>query len=235
MSFHRLLWTVPFAVAAVTASCANDSRTPAEIGAADRARAVEELHDATIVLGDMVGSDKVSPEQRRRVRCVVVVPSLVSGGLILGARHGDGVATCRTADGWSPPAFVSITGGSAGLQAGVQSADVVMMVRSARGMSQLFRSSFELAGDTSAAAGPVGASAQAATDASMTAEIISYAHSRGLFAGVEISGAAMKEDRGLASGLYGASPDVQAILQGSIPAPAEARGFLDAVSQAFPR
>jgi lipid-binding SYLF domain-containing protein len=219
---------------ACTASCTRDARSPAEASAAERAQAVQQLDDAGAVLTDMVRSGKVPAGDRARVRCIVVVPALVSGGLIVGARHGDGVATCRTPDGWSAPAFVTITGGSAGLQVGVESADVVMLVRSARGMSQLFRSSFELGADTSAAAGPVGGTAQAATDATMTAEIVSYARSRGLFAGVELSGAAMKEDRSAARALYGGSPDVQAILVGTMPPPGEARGFLEQVRAAFP-
>jgi len=218
-----------------TVSCGRDARSPDEANAAERARAAERLDDAAAILGEMARSGTIAAGQRDRVRCVVVLPSLVSGGVIVGARHGEGVATCRTPRGWSGPAFVTVTGASAGLQLGVESADVVMMVRSARGMSELFRSSFELGADTSAAAGPVGGTAQAGTDATMTAEIVSFARSRGLFAGVELSGAAMTEDRSADRALYRGEPDVQVILAGDVPAPAEAGAFLAQVEQAFPR
>jgi lipid-binding SYLF domain-containing protein len=226
---------VPVLFLAWTAACSPDARSPAEASAADRARVVERLDDAAAVLGEMAHSGTVAVGQRDRVRCVAVLPALVSGAVIVGARHGEGVVTCRGPQGWSAPAFVSVTGGSAGLQAGVESADVVMMVQSTRGLSQLFRSSFELGADTSAAAGPVGGTAQASTDQTMRAEIVSVARSRGLFAGVELSGAVMKEDLAADRALYGGGPDVQVILAGNVPPPAEAGRFLDQVREVFPQ
>jgi lipid-binding SYLF domain-containing protein len=230
----RLSTVLPLVVCALGASCSPEARSAADADAAERSHAIEQLGDATAVMADMVQSGKVPVDKREGVKCLVVVPALVSGGLIVGARHGSGVATCRTPDGWSAPAFVTITGGSAGLQVGVESADVVMLVRSARGMTRLFRSSFELGADTSAAAGPVGGTVQAGTDATMSAEIVSFARSRGLFAGVELSGAAMEEDRGADRALYASSPDVQAILLGQVPAPSEAGAFLAKVREVFP-
>ncbi len=214
-------------------SCGRGAQTPDQQAIDERARAKELLDDASAVVRDV--ASVVPSDQRQQARCVVVVPALVSGGLILGARHGDGVVTCRISRGWSPPAFVSISGGSAGFQIGVQSADVVMLVKSDRGLSRLFRSSFEIGADTSAAAGPVGRAAQASTDATLTAEIVSYARSRGLFAGVELSGAAMTQDRRVADVLYSGSPDVHAILRGDVSQPSEVNGFLADVSQAFPQ
>jgi SH3 domain-containing YSC84-like protein 1 len=209
-------------------SSATDARST------DRERATGELNEAAAVVGRMQESGEIPRSRRDRARCVVVVPSLVSGGLIVGAKWGSGVVTCRTTGGWSGPAFVSISGGSAGLQAGVESADVVMLVMSDRGKGQLFRSSFELGPDASAAAGPVGRDVQASTDEKMTAEILTYARSRGLFAGVQLSGAVMKQDPAAAFALYGGSPEVHAVLDGSLPPPPEANGFLEQVRKAFP-
>jgi lipid-binding SYLF domain-containing protein len=222
-------------VALLAGGCHRGASSAAETRSEDREHAIAELNDATVVVREMLKSDEIPMRRREEARCVVVVPSLVSGGLIIGAKRGGGVVTCRTSGaGWSAPAFVTVTGGSAGLQAGVQSADVVMLVMSERGMEQLFRSSFELGADASAAAGPVGRDVQASTDEKMTAEIISYARSRGLFAGVELSGAVMKQDPARVFGLYGGSADVHGILSGNISAPTEATAFTDEVRKAFP-
>jgi lipid-binding SYLF domain-containing protein len=215
-----------------TTSCANETRTPDEQSSDLRARAKELVEESSGVVRDLVS--RIPPDQRERARCVVVVPALVSGGIVVGAQHGNGVVTCRTPSGWSGPAFVSITGGSAGLQLGIQSADVVMLINHERGLSRLFRSSFELGAGTSAAAGPAGGAAQASTDETMTAEIVSYAKSRGLFAGVELSGAAMAQNRAAGGALYGGSPDVHAILSGEVTPPTDVAGFLDAMRSAFP-
>jgi lipid-binding SYLF domain-containing protein len=215
-----------------TVSCASEPRTPAQQSSDLRGWAKELVDDSSAVVRDMVS--RVPPNQRDRARCVVVVPALVSGGLVVGAQHGNGVVTCRTPGGWSAPAFVSITGGSAGLQVGIESADVVMLVSQERGLSRLFGSSFELGAGTSAAAGPAGGATQASTDQTMTAEIVSYAKSRGLFAGVELSGAAMEQNRAAEDAMYGGSPDVRAILSGQVTPPAEVAGFLDAMRSAFP-
>jgi lipid-binding SYLF domain-containing protein len=219
----------------LAAGCHRGASSAAETRSEDREHAVAELNDATVVVREMLKSDEIPMRRREEARCVVVVPSLVSGGLVIGARRGSGVVACRTSGaGWSGPACVTVTGGSAGLQAGIQSADVVMLVMSERGMEQLFRSSFELGADASAAAGPVGRDVQASTDEKMTAEILSYARSRGLFAGVQLSGAVMKQDAARVFALYGGSADVHAILSGNVSAPIEASAFSDEVRKAFP-
>ena len=213
--------------------CGPPSRSAADNQVGDKERAVEELTDATSVVHDTSG--EIPSGERERSRCVVVVPSIVSGGLFLGARHGHGVVTCRTAERWSGPVFVTLSGGSAGLQIGIESADLMMLVRNERGMAQLFRSSFQLGADTSVAAGPTGRAAEASTDVKLNAEILSYAHSRGLFVGVELSGTSMKQDGAATTALYGANADVHAILTGELPPPPEAKGFLDQIGTSFPR
>jgi lipid-binding SYLF domain-containing protein len=200
----------------------------------DRENARERLDESSTVVRAMLERDEIPREKRERARCVVVLPSLVSGGLVLGVKRGSGVVSCRTPAGWSPPAFVTVTGGSAGIQVGVESADVVMLVMSDRAVAQLFRSSFQVGADASAAAGPVGREAQAGTDEKMTAEILSYARSRGLFAGVQLNGAVMKQDPGPVLALYGGSSDVHAILAGEVPAPRETSPFSDELRKAFP-
>jgi lipid-binding SYLF domain-containing protein len=227
------LWLL-FAVVLSLASCGRAASSPAAEVGKERAHARDVLDQSSLVLREMTHGGALALDQRQRARCVVVVPELASGGFIIGARRGSGVVTCRTAQGWSPPAFVTITGGSAGLQVGFEEAGVVMLVKNDRGMSKLLHSNFELGADTSAAAGPVGRTAQASTDVSMGAEIVSYAHSRGLFAGVELSGAEMIQDRATAAAVYGGSPNAQAILVGAVPAPADVARFMDQVRAAFP-
>jgi SH3 domain-containing YSC84-like protein 1 len=229
------LAAVAFTVLATAAAgCDRGPISPGGEHNDERDRALEELDEASVVVREMADTSEIPLARRLKARCVVVVPSLVSGGLVLGAKRGRGVVVCRTKAGWSGPAFVSVTGGSVGLQAGVESADVVMLVMTERGVGQLFRSSFELGGDTSVAAGPVGTEGQASTDAALTAEILSYAHARGLFAGVQLSGAVMKQDRSAAFAAYGGSPDVHAILTGDAPPPREATAFEEQIRRAFP-
>jgi lipid-binding SYLF domain-containing protein len=222
------------ALALASSACDRGPSSPADARGADRQRAVEQLEESKTVVDAMLASEEIPLARRQRARCVVVIPSLVSGGLVVGVKRGSGVVSCRTPSGWSPPAFVTITGGSAGLQAGLESADVVMLVMSDRAVGQLFRSSFELGADASAAAGPVGRDTQASTDEKLTAEILSYARSRGLFAGVQLNGAVMKQDAGADSSLYAGSPDVRTILAGSVSAPREASAFADRLTRAFP-
>ncbi len=210
--------------------CSQPSKSPADARDASRDRAAEELADAAQVVREM---NQIGSAHRERARCVAVLPSLVRAGFIVGGRHGDGVVSCRTSSGWSAPAFITITGGSAGFQIGVESSDLVMLVMTDRAMAQLFRSNFAVGADASAAAGPVGEAAQAGTDASMKAEILSYARSRGLFAGAELSGAVVKQDTDALVAAYGASADVHAILAGDVSAPKEANAFLASLGAEF--
>jgi lipid-binding SYLF domain-containing protein len=200
----------------------------------ERDRGIELIGEATSVVREIDRTGEIPLSRREQARCVVVVPSLVTGGLLIGAKHGRGIATCRTPTGWSAPEFVVVSGGTAGLQAGLESSDVVMLVMTDRGVGELFRSSFQLGADTSVAAGPVGKEVEASTNAKLTAEILSYAHTRGLFAGAQLNGAVMKQDLGAMSALYGAPPDVHALLAGEVPAPRETKGFEEELRRAFP-
>jgi lipid-binding SYLF domain-containing protein len=217
-------------VLALDAGCASPARSPEQVHDAAIRSAIDELASATDVVDSM---REIPVDLRQQARCVIVVPSLIRGGLVVGARHGDGIASCRTATGWSGPLFVSVTGGSAGLQVGVESSDVILLVMSSRGLSQLFRTSFALGADASVAAGPVGGGAQAGTDASMTAEILSYSRSRGLFAGAELGGSVLKRDAAAMDDLYGREVDPRAVLAGELPAPKQATEFLGRIAKVF--
>src|ERR1700691_5905666 len=135
--------------------------------------------------------------------CVAVVPSMLNGGFVVGARYGRGLASCRTPTGWSAPAFFVVTGGSFGFQIGGQAVDLVMLIMNKDGMKHLLSSQFELGADASVAAGPVGRHAQGNTDWKMRAEVLTYSRARGLFAGVSLNGAVIKQDKDSTREFYG--------------------------------
>jgi lipid-binding SYLF domain-containing protein len=162
-------------------------------------------------------------------KCVAVVPHMIKGGFVFGAEGGRGVATCRTGHGWSAPAFFAITGGSWGLQIGVEGVDLVMIIQSDRGMQHLLSSKFQIGADASAAAGPVGRHASADTDWKMNAEILTYSRAKGVFAGLTLSGAAVRRDDDSMKTVYGPDVSTHAVLSGEVHAPAAAEPFLEAV------
>jgi lipid-binding SYLF domain-containing protein len=163
--------------------------------------------------------------------CVAVVPSLLNGGFVVGGRYGKGVASCRTPKGWSAPAFFTIGGGSFGLQIGGQATDVVMLIMNKNGMDNLLSSQFKLGADASAAAGPVGRHAAADTDWKMRAEVLTYSRSRGLFAGLELNGAVIKQDKDSTRDFYGRMVPFKTSLQGDIEAPKAAYSFLSTLAK----
>src|SRR5438876_9989334 len=140
--------------------------------------------------------DKGIPEEiLGNAKCIAVVPSLLKGGLGFGGAYGRGVATCRTANGWSAPAPFGIKGGSVGFQIGGQAVDLIMVIMNDEGMQNLLSSKFKLGADASAAAGPVGRHAEGATDWKMRAQVLTYSRARGLFAGITLNGAVISEDK----------------------------------------
>jgi SH3 domain-containing YSC84-like protein 1 len=160
------------------------------------------------------------------------VPHLLKGGFVFGAENGRGVATCRTSAGWSAPAFFTITGGSWGLQIGVEGVDLVMIIQTDRGMRNLMGSKFELGADASAAAGPVGRHASADTDWKLETEVLTYSRARGAFAGVTLNGAAIRRDDDSTEAIYGHEVHTDRILRGDVAVPESAQHFLDAVMNA---
>jgi lipid-binding SYLF domain-containing protein len=160
------------------------------------------------------------------------VPHLLKGGFVFGAENGRGVTTCRTPDGWSAPAFFAITGGSWGLQIGVEGVDLVMIIQNDKGMQRLIGSKFEIGADASAAAGPVGRHASADTDWKLETEILTYSRARGAFAGVTLNGAAIRRDDDSTEAIYGHDIPTRRILRGEVAVPDSAHVFLDAVRDA---
>jgi len=174
--------------------------------------------------------DKAIPDKvMAHAKCVAVIPSLVKIAVGFGGEHGKGVATCRTEHGWSAPAPITITGGSWGLQLGGQAIDLVMIVTSDQGMQKMLSSKFKLGADASAAAGPVGRDAAASTDLKMNAEVLTYSRARGIFAGIDLNGAVISQDKDETALLYGKFIPFDDILAGKVPAPPSAEPFLGAV------
>jgi lipid-binding SYLF domain-containing protein len=197
----------------------------------DREATVDRLDHAGRILHEIMSApDSGIPEEvLEHARCVAVVPHMIKGGFIFGAQNGRGVATCRTKGGWSAPAFFAITGGSWGLQIGVEGVDLVMIIQNERGMRQLLASKFQLGADASAAAGPVGRHASANTDWKLDTEVLTYSRAKGAFAGLTLSGASIRRDDDSTKAIYGRRVSTRSILTGRVAVPASAQAFLNAV------
>jgi SH3 domain-containing YSC84-like protein 1 len=181
----------------------------------------------------MATPDKGIPEEvLNGAKCIVIVPDLIKGGFIFGAKHGRGVASCRTPEGWSAPAFVSVGGGSWGLQIGVEDIDLVMLVMNDRGLQHLLSSKFELTGEGSVAAGPVGRHTSAGTDILLQTEVLTYSRSRGVFAGLTLEGAVVEQDNDSTRAIYGEHMMFRNVLSGRVPTPPSGEAFVAAVSEA---
>jgi SH3 domain-containing YSC84-like protein 1 len=193
------------------------------------------LQAAADVLKEVMGiPDKAIPQDLlNKAHCMVIVPGLKKGAFIVGAKYGKGFVSCRAKSGvgWSAPGSVRVEGGSFGLQAGGSETDVIMIVKNESGMNRLLSTKFTLGGDASAAAGPVGRSTQAETDAAMTAEILTWSRSRGLFAGVSLSGATLREDSDWNNELYGRKITNREIITSTIAPPAGAKALLEELNR----
>ncbi|MBL0039704.1 MAG: lipid-binding SYLF domain-containing protein [Xanthomonadales bacterium] len=179
----------------------------------------ERAQNAARVLAEIMAvPDKRVPSHLiEKAEAIAVIPDVVKAGLVIGGRHGRGLISVRSPDGtWSNPSFISITGGSIGFQAGVQSTDVVLVFRSKRGVDQIVNGKFTLGADAAVAAGPVGRNAQASTDAQLKAEIYSYSRSRGLFAGVALDGSVLSIDHDSNQSTYGRNITPRRIFEGGV-------------------
>jgi lipid-binding SYLF domain-containing protein len=197
----------------------------------DRESSTDRLNNAGKVLREIMSApDNGIPEEvLEHARCIAVVPHMIKGGFVFGAQNGRGVATCRTEDGWSAPAFFAITGGSWGLQIGVEGVDLVMIIQNEKGMQQLLASKFQLGADASAAAGPVGRHASAETNWKLETEILTYSRAKGAFAGLTVNGASVRRDDDSMNAIYGRHVTTRSVLLGKVAAPAAAKSFLSAV------
>jgi lipid-binding SYLF domain-containing protein len=199
----------------------------AQPAAADPKDELERLTKARETLNELVQTpdDRIPEHILQRAEAIVVIPNLVKGGFIVGAENGKGVMSIRDpkTGGWSAPSFVAMTGGSVGWQIGVQSVDLVLLVMNKDGVDDLLASEFKLGGEGSVAAGPVGRTAQAATDATMGAKILAYSRAKGLFAGLSLQGSSLRDDKDANEDVYGREMSAKEVFAMTPPAslPAE--------------
>ena len=196
-------------------------------------KAADRVQAAADVLNEIQAApDAGIPEEvLRSAECVAVVPSMLKGGFFVGGKYGRGLASCRTPKGWSAPAFFTVTGGSFGLQIGGQAVDLVMLIMNKDGMKHLLSSEFALGADASVAAGPVGRHAEGNTDWKMRAEVLTYSRARGLFAGITLNGAVIKQDKDSTREFYGRMVPFRTLLVGEIDAPPAANAFLTTLAK----
>jgi lipid-binding SYLF domain-containing protein len=199
--------------------------------AEDTSDVEKRIQKSADVLNEIMGTpDKAIPDKvMSDAKCIAVVPSMVKIAVGFGGNHGKGIATCRTEHGWSAPAPITVTGGSWGLQLGGQAIDLVMVITNDGGMQHLLASKFKIGADASAAAGPVGRDTGADTDWKMRAEVLTYSRARGLFAGVDLSGSAITQDRDETRVLYDRMEPFGDILNGKVAPPAGSEPFLATV------
>jgi len=195
--------------------------------------AQERLTEATAVFNEVMATpDKGIPEDLLAdARCVVIVPGMKKAAFVVGGEYGRGFVTCRNGATWGAPAAIRVEGGSVGFQIGASATDLVMLVMNSRGMDKLLSDKFTLGADASLAAGPVGRTANAKTDAKVTAEILAWSRAKGLFAGVSLSGATLRPDRDENAELYGQKMGSKEVLSGSMKTPEAARPLITALSK----
>ncbi len=185
----------------------------------------DRANNASRVLSEIlqIPEDSIPSKLLNEAQAIAVIPDVVKAGFVVGGRRGKGLIAVRGSDGtWSNPSFIVLTGGSIGFQAGLQSADVILVFRNARGVDSIVNGKFTLGGDASVAAGPVGRSAQASTDEQLKAEIYSYSRARGLFAGIALDGAVMQIDKKANAAVYGRETTSRMILEGRADQPSDA-------------
>jgi lipid-binding SYLF domain-containing protein len=201
-----------------------------------RSADVERVQTASTILSQIMEApdSKIPDSIMSGAKCIAIVPSMLKISFIFGANYGKGIATCRTTSGWSSPTFFRVEGGSFGFQAGGQASDLVLIIRTDDGMQHLLQSKFKLGADASAAAGPVGRDAQAATDLTMRAQILTYSRSRGLFLGVSLAGAVVRQDDGDTQAFYGKDWTFYSLLNGEVPPPPDSENFLKTVERYAP-
>lgn len=201
----------------------------------DRSKLDERLTSAQAVLNEVMATpDKGIPEAiLKGASCVAVIPAFKKGAFVVGAQYGQGVATCRTPHGWSAPVFVKLEGASYGLQIGGQSTDLVLVAMNQNGMQDMLKAKFKLGADAAASAGPVGRNAQAGTDWKLNSEFLTYSRSKGLFAGLDLTGDILSQNADDTRAEYGSDIPFETILKGNHPVPENARAFVRTVAKYF--
>ena len=205
------------------------------VKAEDMSKLNSRLTDATGVIEEVMGTpDKAIPQSiLAGSSCVVVIPKYKKGAFVVGAQYGQGVATCRTARGWSAPVFVQLAGGSFGWQIGGQSTDLVLVAMNQHGLQDMLKNKLKLGADAAASAGPVGRNAQAGTDWKLNAEFLTYSRSKGLFAGIDLDGTVLSQNQEDTRTEYGSNVPFTEVLRGSVPTHENARSFVHTVAKYF--
>jgi lipid-binding SYLF domain-containing protein len=207
--------------------------------AAEEPKTIDRLNDAAALFHEVMSTpDKSIPQDLlNKAHCIILVPGLKKGGFVVAAKYGRGFVTCRGASGqgWGAPGAVRVEGGSVGFQIGVSSTDLVLLVMNERGMKRLLTTKFTLGGDASVAAGPVGRDATAQTDALMTAEILSWSRSHGVFAGVSLDGSTLRNDIDVNLEMYGQRWENKEILNSGLKPPAAAAKLIGELNKYSPR
>jgi len=220
--------TLVFSVVALLAP-----RALAQNDSSDQSDIQKRIHTAAGVLDELMGTpDSGIPDSVfENAQCIIVIPSEIRIAIGFGGRHGKGVATCYNKNGWSAPAPVTLTGGSWGLQIGAEAVDLVMVVMDKKGADSLLASKFKIGAGLSAAAGPVGRQAAAGTNWKLKSKILTYSRARGAFAGIDLNGTVIEQDRDETRLLYGKMVPFRKILAGKVPAPQGSNGFEAAVER----
>lgn len=218
-----------FSAVAMTAAMA------APAFAQSKDKLVDRLDASQTILNQVMSTpDKQIPDSiLKSATCVAVVPGMLKGAFIFGAEYGQGVATCRTGHGWSGPVFIRMAGGSWGFQIGGKGTDLVLVAVNQKGMQDLLNSQFKIGATASAAAGPVGRDAGASTNWKMQSELLTWSRSKGLFAGVDLSGVSVTQNTGDTDTFYGSPHTFRSILDGNVPVPEGARPFVRTVAKYF--
>jgi lipid-binding SYLF domain-containing protein len=201
----------------------------------DKDKVEDRLTSAQSVMNEIMATpDKGIPRSiLAGASCVTVIPAYKKGAFVVGAQYGQGVATCRTPNGWSAPVFVKLEGGSFGWQIGGQSTDLILIAMNQNGLQDMLKNKVKLGADAAASAGPVGRNAQAGTDWKLNAEFLTYSRSKGLFAGLDLDGTVLSQNEDMTRTEYGANIPFKTILGGDVPAPENARPFVHTVSRYF--
>jgi lipid-binding SYLF domain-containing protein len=201
----------------------------------DKQKLSERLTAAQDVMNEIMATpDKGIPQGiLAGARCVTVIPAYKKGAFVVGAQYGQGVATCRTARGWSAPVFVRLAGGSFGWQIGGQSTDLVLIAMNEHGLQDMLKNKIKLGADAAASAGPVGRNAQAGTDWKLNAEFLTYSRSKGLFAGLDLDGTELSQNGDDMRTEYGADIPFDTVLKGNQPTPDNAKPFVRTVARYF--
>jgi SH3 domain-containing YSC84-like protein 1 len=214
---------------------------PSAVRADDKTKEEDRLKNAGEVAKEIMGiPDDIPQSLLDKTDCVVVIPSVLKFAIGIGGSYGRGAMTCRSGNDfhgpWGAPSMIALEGGSFGLQLGGQATDFVLLIMNERGASAILSSKVKLGGDASAAAGPVGRDAEAATDVTMRAEVLTYSRARGLFAGISLEGSTLRPDNDANERIYGRKIDAKEIvLHGAVPVPAAARELISTLNQHSPK